>query len=263
MKVVLLCGGLGTRLREETEFKPKPMVEVGGKPLLWHIMKIFATHGFRDFVLCLGYKGDVIKDFFYNYELRTSDVTLTLGASKSIAFHNTSGEHDWKVTLVDTGKDAQTGARVKRIAKYLDNEPFFLTYGDGVSDIDISTLLKFHKEQGKIGTVTGIFPSSRFGHLSTQGHLVSSFNEKPRVAGELINGGFFVFRPEFLEYLSLEDECVLEGAPLARLSKNRELAVYEHKGFWHCMDTYRDFQKLNELWDGRQAPWKVWEDAEK
>lgn len=258
MKVVLLCGGLGTRLREETGFKPKPMVEVGGKPILWHIMKNYAAHGFNEFILCLGYKGEVIKQFFYNYELRTSDVTITLGESKSVEYHNSSGEHGWKVTLAETGATASTGARVKRIAKYLGKESFMLTYGDGLSNVDLSKLVKFHKSHGRIGTVTGVYPPSRFGELVTKGFQVRKFSEKPHLDKVSINGGFFVFENKFLEYLREDDDCVLEGPPLGRLSKEGNLAVFPHKGFWQCMDTYRDFQLLNKLWEGRKAPWKSW-----
>lgn len=258
MRVVILCGGLGTRLREETEYKPKPMVEIGGKPILWHIMKTYAHYGFKDFVLCLGYKGEVIKDYFYNYELRTSDVTVSLGASKVVEFHNSHPEDGWRVTMVETGDCAMTGARIKRAAKYLDNQPFMLTYGDGLSNIDLEKLFRFHTMHGHLATVTGVHLPSRFGELVVEKDRVLKFSEKPQITDSSISGGFFVFQPEFLEYLSSDDNCVLEGQPLEVLACEGELRVFNHDGFWQCMDTYRDVQQLNRLWENGQAPWCVW-----
>jgi glucose-1-phosphate cytidylyltransferase len=261
MKVMILCGGMGTRLREETEYKPKPMVEIGGKPILWHIMKSYAAHGYKDFILCLGYKSEVIKDYFYNYEARSNDFTVELGAGQSsVRFHNNSSEEGWKVTLAHTGEHAMTGARIKRAAKYLDGGPFMVTYGDGLSDVNITELVKFHKEQGRVGTVTGVFPPSRFGELKTKGHKVANFAEKPRFEEVSINGGFFVFEPKFLSYLSDKEDCVLEAEPLVKLSKAGQMSVFRHTGFWQCMDTYRDFKLLSDIWETGKAPWKLWKE---
>lgn len=259
MKVVILCGGLGTRLREETEYKPKPMIEIAGKPILWHIMKTYAHYGYTEFMLCLGYKGDVIRDYFYNYEARNSDSTIELG-NRNILVHGSHPEKGWRITLVETGKNTMTGARVKRMERYLDDDVFLLTYGDGVSDIDINALVSFHKNHGKIGTVTGVLPPSRFGELLVNGSSVSRFNEKPQMnAGGVINGGYFVFNRAFMRYLSDHESCVLERDPLERLVKDGELQVFLHKGFWQCMDTYRDMEYLNALWAKGSAPWKVWD----
>jgi len=258
MKVVILCGGQGTRLREETEYKPKPMVEIGGRPILWHIMKRYAHYGFKEFVLCLGYKGDVIKDYFYHYGLHRGDATITLGKSHGVVFHDPHPEEGWKVTLAETGENAMTGARVKRAAKYLGREPFFLTYGDGLADVDLKDLLRFHKSHGKLGTVTGVHPPSRFGELMTENDRVLKFSEKPQTHSGAINGGFFVFEHEFLNLLSDDDSCVLEQKPLEMLAGKGGLRVHSHKGFWQCMDTYRDFQLLNKLWESGKAPWKIW-----
>ncbi len=258
MKVVILCGGRGTRFREETERRPKPMVEVGDRPLVWHIMKHFAQHGFNEFVLCLGYKGALIKEYFLNYEAMNSDFTITLGKRDEVDLYGSHGEDGWKVTLADTGQDALTGARVKRVQKYVGSEPFFLTYGDGVSDVDVNALLKFHKESGSIGTVTGVAPPGRFGELSIEADKVASFAEKPVVSGGFINGGFFVFEPAFFDYLSADDDCILERAPLERLSHDRQLSVFRHNGFWQCMDTFRDYTLIQDLWSSGKAPWKTW-----
>jgi glucose-1-phosphate cytidylyltransferase len=258
VKVVILCGGMGTRLREETEFKPKPMVEIGGKPILWHIMKIYAFHGFKDFVLCLGYKGEKIKEYILNYEMMSCDITVKLG-SGNVKVHNSPQEQGWQITLADTGKNAMTGARVKRIEKYVDGDFFMLSYGDGVADIDIKKLLEFHKSHGKIGTVTGVRPSSRFGELVIEGGQVVEFSEKPQIQDGFINGGFFVFNKNFFGYLKDDDDCTLEGEPLEHLASDGELIIYKHKGFWQCMDTYRDMTLLNDLWKTK-SPWKVWKD---
>jgi len=258
MEVVILCGGLGTRLKEETEFKPKPMVEIGGRPILWHIMKTFASHGFNKFVLCLGYRGDVIKNYFYNYEIMSNDFTLTLGGDK-IKVHSTHDETGWEITFAETGPANMTGSRVKQIQKYIKGDSFFLTYGDGVSDVNIKELLAFHKSHGKIGTVTGVLPPSRFGELNTDGNLVTSFMEKPQIhEGGLINGGYFVFDKRFFNLLSEDASCILERNPLESLANSSELCVFEHRKFWQCMDTYRDFEYLNSLWREEKAEWKVW-----
>lgn len=258
MKVVILCGGLGTRLREETELRPKPMVEVGGKPVLWHIMKTFSHHGFNDFVLCLGYKGEVIKDYFLNYESLNNNFTIDLGTGKR-KVHSQMNEDNWRVTLVDTGQNAMTGARVKRIEPYIDGESFMLTYGDGVTDLDINQLLKFHKKTGKIGTVTGVSPPSHYGELGIEHDQVVSFREKPSSKSSFISGGYFVLDREFFKYLSDDDCCILEREPLERLTEEGQLSAYTHRGFWQSMDTYRDYLFLNELWDQGRADWKVWD----
>ena len=234
------------------------MLEIGGKPILWHIMKTFSHYGYKDFVLCLGYKGDVIKNYFLNYELLNNDFTIELGTG-NIETINRRDEHDWRVTLVDTGLNAMTGARVKRIEQYITGDYFLLTYGDGVTDLDINQLVKFHLDQGKVGTVTGVSPPSRYGELGIVGDRVTTFNEKPEVTDSFISGGYFVLNHEFFNYLPSDEECVLEREPLERLSGNGELSVYVHRGFWQCMDTYRDYTYLNDLWDQDSAQWKVWD----
>lgn len=258
MKAVILCGGQGTRFREETERRPKPMVEIGGRPIVWHIMKHFAHHGVTDFILCLGYKGSVIKEYFLNYEAMNSDFTLTLGRGRSIELHAGHSEEGWRVTLADTGLDALTGARVKRVQAHVGNEPFFLTYGDGVSDVDLGKLLAHHRASGAIGTVTGVAPPGRFGELDLDGDRVTSFSEKPEVTGGFINGGFFVFEPAFFEYLTAQDDCILERAPLENLSRAGQLGVFRHGGFWQCIDTYRDYTLITDLWASGKAPWRTW-----
>lgn len=257
MKVVILCGGFGTRLREETEVKPKPMVEIGSMPILWHIMKTYAFHGFNDFILCLGYKGEVVKEYFYNYEMLSNDFTIELG-TKNIEIYPRHDEHGWKVTLVDTGSNAMTGARVKQIEKYIDGDRFMLTYGDAVTDLNIGDLLGYHQSHGKMGTVTGVCPPSRYGELILDEDRVVSFREKPKVQGNLINGGYFILERKFFEYLSQKDDCILERMPLERLAGEGQLKVYHHKGFWQCMDTYRDYNYLNQMWKESRPPWKVW-----
>jgi glucose-1-phosphate cytidylyltransferase len=257
-KVVILCGGMGTRLREETEYRPKPLIEIGGKPVLWHIMKIYSHYGFNDFILCLGYKGAMIKEYFLNYRLMNSDFTLRLNAGKEPEFHPPLEDDSWRITFADTGAEAMTGARVKRIERYISEDHFMLTYGDGVTDLDIGKLWQFHLDHGKIGTVTGVHPLSRYGELSVQGLMVREFNEKPLDQSGFISGGFFVFQRQFLDYLSDDDSCVLEREPLERLTREGQFVCYLHHGFWHCMDTYRDFLSLNESWK-KGAPWKVWE----
>ena len=253
MKVIILCGGKGTRLREETEFKPKPMVEIGGRPVLWHIMSMYARYGHKDFVLPLGYKGEVIKQYFHDYRIRNADFTVDLG-SGDLTTHETC-RTDWRVTLADTGEDTLKGARIKRIAKYIDTDRFMVTYGDGLADIDLDALVKFHERSGKIGVFTGVRMPSRFGTVKTdaQGNILS-WEEKP-VLDEYINCGFFVFKREFLDYLSEDESCDLEKEPLERLAREQQLAMYPHPGFWQCMDTLRDYLNLNNMWDKGERPW--------
>lgn len=257
MKVVILAGGYGTRISEETIIKPKPMVEIGGKPILWHIMKIYSHYGHNDFVILLGYKGYYIKEYFANYFLHQSDVTIDLQTNK-MEVHNNSSE-PWKVTLVDTGLDTMTGGRIKRAQKYIGEETFLLTYGDGVSDVDINDTIKLHKKHGKSLTLTAIQPEARFGNLDIDDNLnIKSFVEKPKSEGGWINGGFFVCEPKVFDYLSEDESCVFEQAPLQNLAYDGELYAYKHYGFWQCMDTLRDNQKLNAMWHENKAPWKVW-----
>lgn len=258
MKVVILCGGLGTRLREETEFRPKPMVEIGGKPILWHIMKIYGHYGFRDFILCLGYKGEIIKEYFYNYEFINNDFTIELG-DNNIEIHSGHGEKGWRITLADTGDKALKGARLKRVEKYVDGDQFMMTYGDGVANVSIHSLLAFHHTHGKLATVTGINPASRFGELKIRGNQVESFSEKPRISSKLISGGFFVFNKGIFDYLSAHGECDLEIGALEKVANEGQLMVYKHRGYWACMDTLRDMDYLNKLWNEKKAFWKVWQ----
>ncbi|MBU2541420.1 MAG: glucose-1-phosphate cytidylyltransferase [Candidatus Omnitrophica bacterium] len=262
MKVVILCGGRGTRLGSETESRPKPMVEIGGRPILWHIMKIYSSYGFNDFVLCLGYKGEGIKNYFLNYQGLNYDCILNLksGAIRTLEHHLLE---DWNVTLIDTGQDAQTGARVKKIERFIESDNFMLTYGDAVTNVDIGKLLEFHLRHKKIGTVTGVFPVARyqFGELFIKKNRVDIFHEKPIKVRKnaLINGGFFVFNRKFFKLLKEDDNCILEQEPLERLAKTGQLNVYKHDGFWQCMDVARDAELLNRLWRGK-APWKIWKD---
>lgn len=255
-QVVILCGGRGTRLREETEYRPKPMVEVGGRPVLWHIMKLFAHHGLTDFVLCTGYRGQMIKEYFLNYEAWNSDFTITLGDHSSVRFHKSHLETGWEVTVADTGLDTETGGRVKRAARYLDGDRFVVTYGDGLSDVDLGALLAFHAGHGKLATVTTTRPLSRFGIVDLeQDRSVRRFREKPQ-GDEWVSSGFFVFERAFLDYL--DDDCVLERAPLERLANEGEIVAFQHGGFWQPMDTYREFLMLEEMWVSGKAPWRVW-----
>jgi glucose-1-phosphate cytidylyltransferase len=258
MKVVVLCGGLGTRLREETEFRPKPLVEIGGRPILWHIMKLYAHHGFHEFVLCLGYRGHMIKDYFLNYDAMNNDFTIGLGRSGGILYEGDGHkEQNFRVTLAETGLNTMTGGRVKRIRKYIDGDRFLLTYGDGVSDVDIHKLVQFHRSHGKIATVTAVRPVTRFGALEIAGDTqVRNFAEKPR-ADYRTSAGFFVFERRLFDYLG-DDECILEREPLERLAAEGQLMGYQHDGFFGAMDTHRDFTQLNEMWDSGQAPWPVW-----
>src|SRR3989338_2502544 len=257
MKVVILCGGQGMRLREETEIRPKPMVSIGGMPILWHIMKTYAHYGFKEFVLCLGYKGEAIKDYFYNYEMLSNDFMIELG-SKNIDIYPKHAENGWKVTLVDTGLHAMTGTRVKRIEKFIDADTFMLTYGDGLIDLNLNAVLKFHQSHGKVGTVTGVFPQSRYGELSIQDDHVLAFDEKPANNKSFISGGYFIFDKKIFKYLTDENSCVLEEGPLRRLAAEGQLKVYTHNGFWQCMDTYRDYVYLQELWEKGNPRWKKW-----
>ena len=260
MKVVILCGGKGTRLREETEYRPKPMIEIGGRPILWHIMKLYAHHGLKDFVLCLGYKGEVIKDYFLNYHAMSKDFTINLGFRKGIMFHGNHDEEDWNVTLADTGQETLTAERLYRVRRYIGSEPFMVTYGDGVADINVKDLLQFHRSQGRLATLTGYQDVSRFGVVQNDGAgRVTGFKEKPQVQ-EAINAGFLVFEPGVLNYLKDQD-CMLEKV-LPVLADANQLSIYPHDGFWHCMDTYRDFLHLNDLWDREAAPWKIWKEYE-
>ncbi|MDR2489224.1 MAG: glucose-1-phosphate cytidylyltransferase [Desulfovibrio sp.] len=253
MKVIIFCGGKGTRLREETEFKPKPMVEIGGRPILWHIMERYAKFGFKDFILPLGYRGSVIKQYFHDYKICNSDFTIDLGTGDIMAYGDAA--LDWKVTLCDTGEETEKGARIKRVAKHLGSGSFMATYGDGVADIDIAALLHFHKSHGKLVTFTGVRMPSRFGTVSmNKDGSVKSWQEKPML-NQFTNCGFFVFEEAFLAYLSEEESCDLEKTPLEHLAREGQLAMYRHEGFWQCMDTLRDYQLLNHIWDQGRAPW--------
>jgi glucose-1-phosphate cytidylyltransferase len=258
MRTVILCGGMGTRLREETEYRPKPMVHIGSRPILWHIMKTYESYGYNDFVICLGYKGNMIKEYFLNYEPMNNDFTVELGNHNSIEYHNNHQEKNWRVTLAHTGEKTQTGARVKKIEKYIDSDMFMLTYGDGVANINIKDLVEYHRSHGKIGTMTGVHPSSRFGEFTIEGNRITQFNEKPQIKEGLINGGYFVFKKEFFDYLNDDEDCILEKEPLENLAKDGELMVYPHEGFWQCVDTYRELEVLNNLWNSSRPPWKVW-----
>lgn len=263
MKTVILCGGLGTRIRDVASDIPKPMIEIGGYPILWHIMKYYAHWGHNQFVLCLGYRGLTIKDFFLNYRARTRDFTITLGADSKIqpgAQTNADGTDDWEVTLAETGLHAMTGARVRRIRRYVsDSENFMLTYGDGVGDIPINDLIDFHRSHGKILTVTGVRPPGRFGELELEdGARVAGFNEKPQATGGQISGGYFVVRREIFDYLDDREDLVLEQDPFKRLVADGQMMAFDHRGFWLPMDTYRDYRILNDLWESDKAPWKVW-----
>lgn len=259
MKVVILAGGYGTRISEESHLRPKPMIEIGHRPILWHILKLYSSYGFNDFIICLGYKGFVIKEYFANYFLHESDVTFDFRNGNQNITHNHSAE-PWKVTLVNTGIDTMTGGRIKRIQPYIGNEPFLLTYGDGVSNVDIHKLIDFHKMNGRLATVTSIQPEGRFGILDIDDlSQVRGFQEKPKGDHSWINGGFFVLQPEIFNYIE-GDHTIFEKEPLEQLAKDGELTAYKHNGFWHPMDTLRDKNYLESLWVSNKAPWKVWED---
>jgi glucose-1-phosphate cytidylyltransferase len=259
MKVVILCGGKGTRLREETEFRPKPMVPIGTHPILWHIMKTYAAYGFKDFVLCLGYKGEVIKDYFRNYLWHVCDVTLTLGRSPSVHFNNGHAEEDWNVTLAETGEESMTGYRLKAVKQYIGNdEDFLFTYGDGVGRIDLAAMVAQHRRSGKIATLTAVHPPGRFGELSLESSAVRSFNEKPQVEGGFINGGYMALNRRVFDYIPDDPSCTFELDPMRRLAADGQLDAYRHTGFWQPMDTFQEFTLLNRMWRSGQAPWKIW-----
>jgi len=254
MKVVILAGGLGTRMREETEFRPKPMVEVGGKPVLWHIMKTYASHGHTDFVICTGYKGEQIKDYFYNYSSRNSDFTVRLGHKDSATFHGAHDEFEWSVTVADTGQETPTGGRIKKVKPYLDGEPFLATYGDGIANVDITSLIDSHKNHGKVATLTTSNPTSRFGMVELDdNNNVVRFSEKPELTGS-VNIGYFVFENAVFDFL--DDDSVLEQAPLTEMANANQISAFPHHGFWQPMDTYREAKLLNELWQSGSPPWK-------
>lgn len=255
MKAVILAGGLGTRISEETSARPKPMVEIGGKPILWHVMKIYAAHGINDFIICLGYKGYMVKEYFANYFLHMSNITFDMAQNK-MEVHQNSAE-PWRVTLVDTGENTMTGGRLKRVRQYLDDEDFCFTYGDGVGDIDIPELISFHKQQNTLATLTAMQPPGRFGALVLERHLVARFQEKPEGDGSWINGGFFVLSPKVIDYID-GDSTTWEREPMERLAAEGQMSAYRHRRFWQPMDTLRDKNHLEELWANGKAPWKIW-----
>ena len=258
MKVIILAGGWGTRLGKQTDFIPKPMVRIGSKPILWHIMKIYSHFRFNEFVICLGVKGEVIKEYFYNWGANNNDFTVDIDTS-NVTYHSTkNGNIDWKVTLVDTGLNTLKGGRIKRIEQYLDDEINMLTYGDGVANVDVRKLLDFHKDHKKMVTITGVHPPSRFGEIITKGNKVVSFQEKPQTSSGLINGGFMVFNRGMLKYLTKEEKCDFEFGPLEILAQQGEIMVYRHEGMWECMDNERDLNHLTKLWNGGDAFWKMW-----
>jgi glucose-1-phosphate cytidylyltransferase len=253
--VVILCGGMGTRLREETEYKPKPMVEIGGRPIVWHIMKIYAHYGFREFILCLGYKGNVIKEYFLNYEMMCNDCTVHLGKKSQITYQSNHKEQNFKITLLDTGLHTMTGGRIKRTEPYIKTNQFMVTYGDGLANVNIHELVKFHHAHGKLATLTATRPPSRFGILDIADNgKVSRFREK--IGKEWINGGFFIFNRDMFEYLT--EDCVLEQTPLEKMAEDGQLMAYHHHDFWIGMDTYREYELLNQMWDSNTAPWRIW-----
>jgi glucose-1-phosphate cytidylyltransferase len=260
MKAVILCGGQGTRIRDASELLPKPMLPIGGKPIVWHIMKMYARHGVTDFVLCLGYKGWQLKEFFLNYKAMTADLTVTLGQHGAIEVLGRHDEEDWRVTLAETGEETMTGGRVAAVRRYVEgDEPFLLTYGDGVSDVDIGQSIAFHRRHGKVATVTAVRPPGRFGEMVIDGGCVTEFNEKPQTSEGFINGGFFVLDGRRVwSYLGEKPSTILEREPLRRLAADAELVAFPHTGFWQPMDTAREYGMLNELWAGGKAPWKTW-----
>lgn len=254
MKTVILCGGKGTRMREETEFRPKPLVLVGERPILWHIMKLYSFYGFRDFVLCVGYRGDMIKRYFM--EMRWLNNDFTVSSREGVRFH-TENDEEWNVTVADTGLESQTGTRIKQVEKYIDSDDFLLTYGDGLSNVDLSRLVEWHRKSGKTATLTGVSPASPFGVIRTENGVVTSFKEKP-VLDDVINGGYMVLNRRVFDYIP-DGDCAFEQEPLHRLAQDRELTVYRHQGFWTPVDTYKDVERVNGLWNSGEAPWKVWE----
>ena len=258
MKAVILAGGYGTRISEESHLRPKPMIEIGGMPILWHIMKWYSKFGINEFIICAGYKQDIIKKWFADYFIHTSDITFDFTSGNKVIVHSQYAE-PWKVTVVDTGLDTMTGGRIKRIAKYIGNEAFCLTYGDGVCDVDISALMDFHKEQGRVVTLTGVQPEGRFGIMDIEGVQIQSFREKDREDTGWINGGYMVVEPTIFDYID-GDDCILERKPLETLAAEGRLDCYKHDGFWQCMDTMRDHEKLEEMWASKSAPWKIWKE---
>ena len=261
MKTVILCGGRGTRLREETEYRPKPLVPIGGKPILWHIMKTYAAQGHRDFILCLGYKGGMIKEFFRNYLWNLSDVTLRLGHRAEVQFHDHHDEEDWTVTLVETGLETGTAGRIAQVERFLaPGEPFFLTYGDGVGDIDVNAAAAYHRDHGRVLTLTAVRPPGRFGELKMDGGgRIADFTEKPQAESGFINGGFLVASPSLFGYLRGPGEEMLEREPMNALARDGELMAYRHDGFWQPMDNFAEYTLLNRLWEAGEAPWKIWD----
>ncbi len=256
MKVVILCGGKGTRLREETEYRPKPMVEIGGLPILWHIMKLYSHYGFKDFILCVGYKHQVIREFFLNYRFMNSDITISLATERSVLCHNTHNE-DWRVTLAHTGLETKKGGRIKMVKPYLEGQRFMLTYGDGVSDVDIKALIRHHEKEKALATFTGVHPISRFATVeSDESGKIIEWEEKKQLEG-YINAGFFVLEHGVLDYV--EGDVEFEEQPMKRIAREGKLSMYKHEGFWQCMDTYRDYLLLTELWESGTAPWRIWE----
>jgi glucose-1-phosphate cytidylyltransferase len=259
MPVVILCGGQGTRLREHTEALPKPMVEIGEQPILWHIMKHYGAHGFARFVLCLGYKGWAIKQYFLRYHEMRRDFTVAMrGDPPEVRFHNQDGEEDWQVTCAETGAESGTGGRLKLVERFVDAPTFLFTYGDAVGTVDLDALLAFHRREGRIATVTGVHPTSRYGEMKVEGGRALEFNEKPTVVEGVVSGGFFVFERAVFDYLGDDPATFLEAEPLQKLARDGQLSVHVHEGFWHPMDTYRDWLRLNELWKSGHAPWKIW-----
>lgn len=262
IKAVILCGGQGTRIRDVSEVLPKPMLPLGNRPLLWHIMKIYSYYGIKDFILCLGFKGWVIKEFFINFSAKTTDITLKLNQPNKLTYQHAKEKLDWQVTLAETGEASETGARLWRVRQYLKNEPLFcLTYGDGVANINLKALLAAHKRSGLLATVTAVHPVGRFGEINTRGRLVTEFNEKPNVSQGLINGGFMVFSREALnkKFFRSGEDLNLELEVLPKIVKAKKLGVYRHKGFWQCVDTRREYDRLNRLWKNKKAPWKIWD----
>jgi len=260
IKAVILCGGQGTRIRDVSEVLPKPMLTIGNMPILWHIMKIYSHHGINDFVLCLGYKGWLIKEFFLNYYAKISNITLKLGEKDSVIYHDMNDESEWTITLVETGECAQTGARIWNARKYFENcDMFSVTYGDGVADMDIKALIKKHNDTGFLGTVAGVHPSGRFGEMETSGNIVTEFSEKPNMGMGLINGGFMLFEKSVIKkYFRPGNNLILESEVLPEMVKDKQLGVYEHNGFWQCLDTPREYAILNHMWDSGKAIWKIW-----
>lgn len=255
MKVVILCGGKGTRMREETEYRPKPLVEIGGKPIIWHIMKIYSFYGFNDFILCIGFKGDMIKQYFLDMVWRNNDFTLHTYGKRDIEFH-TIEEENWNINLIDTGVETMTGGRIKQIEKYIDEEEFMLTYGDGLGNVNVNDLLAYHRSKGKLATLTGVQPISPFGVMQVENGMVKSFKEKP-VLDDRVNGGYMVLNKKVFDFIPQED-CIFEQETLSKLAEHGELVIYEHQGFWTAIDTFKDVQRVNDIWHTGEKPWKVW-----